>query len=154
MPASKPFQSLAEFQNAIVSKMTEAGWPFAAAVHEPEQVFKPGNATAVLAAKLVIEEAVELAAVLLGESPEPYFLDAIDRLEGKFGGSEEDALKELSDVLYVSYRVAVVYDWNSSAAFNRVHDNNMNKILNGTVRSDGKLQKPANHSKVILKDLI
>jgi NTP pyrophosphatase (non-canonical NTP hydrolase) len=62
-------------------------------------------------------------------------------------------LKELADTIYVLYYLVASFGLPIDVAFNRVHDNNMLKIANGTIRDDGKLVKHPDHPKVNLKDL-
>lgn len=72
-------------------------------------------------------------------------------------GDKENALKELSDLMYVVAGFAVTYGWNLDEAFYRVHKNNMGRMYqpDGSIktREDGKVLKNKNYPKVNLKDL-
>ena len=64
--------------------------------------------------------------------------------------NREELCKEWADVQIVLSNLAVYFDIPASAAFNRVHQNNMTKIgPDGTVtkRADGKILKPDNYVK-------
>lgn len=52
--------------------------------------------------------------------------------------------KEWADTQYVISQVAVFFDICGDAAFNRVHDSNMSKVVEGklVLREDGKILKP------------
>lgn len=69
----------------------------------------------------------------------------------------ENALKELSDLMYVCAGLAVTYGWNLDEAFSRVHINNMGRMYqaDGSIkrREDGKVLKSKDYPKVNLKDL-
>lgn len=129
-----PVDALYEFQRAVTEKIAAVA-PEHALKHHPNQVFIPGNSTAALRANLVQEEARELANALM--------------LEDK-----AQVAKEMADLLYVTYAVAVIYDIPVYPVFHRVHSNNMLKVATGTVREDGKLKKAEDHPKVILTDLV
>jgi NTP pyrophosphatase (non-canonical NTP hydrolase) len=105
-------------------------------LHKPGKGFDRTTSSNSLRSALIHEEAVELT-------------DEIDF------GTEEAALKEVCDVLYVVLGAAVIFGWEDklSAAFNRVHDNNMTKITKGKFNASGKLTKPDNYQKVQLGDL-
>lgn len=62
--------------------------------------------------------------------------------------------KELCDVIYVCIGTATDLNLNIEQAFKRVHENNMLKIANCTVREDGKLVKSPDHPQVELGDCI
>ena len=71
--------------------------------------------------------------------------------------TEENLLKELADILYVTYGYAVTFGWNLDEAFRRVHASNMSKVdENGfpIVRSDGKIMKGENYREPDLSDLV
>lgn len=79
--------------------------------------------------------------------------------------SEENRLKELTDILYVSYGLiysAIDYaekqGWDIAEAFLRVHENNLARVTqpDGSIkrREDGKILKIDNPPKVILSDLL
>ncbi len=122
---------LRKFQKAAFLKT--GYWPA-----DINQKFIPGNTTAMLRAFLHDEEVTELEEVLE------------DKCEDT---SEEHLLKELCDVLYVVFGTIACYNLPVEEAFKRVHENNMLKLTNGTILTNGKWQKPKDHSKVELKDL-
>lgn len=97
-------------------------------------------------------EQAKLRARLLKEEAE----EALDEASGKEYGA--DLLKELADVLYVTYGWAVTRGWDLNEAFRRVHENNMGRMVqdDGTIqyREDGKVMKNKNYPKVDLKDLV
>lgn len=55
--------------------------------------------------------------------------------------------KEWADLQYVVSQAAVYFNIPSEPSFNRVHNNNMTKVVNGRVRyrEDGKILKPDNY---------
>lgn len=63
--------------------------------------------------------------------------------------------KEWADAQVVLSNVAWYFDIPASAAFNRVHNNNMTKVVDGKVilREDGKILKPEGYVKVDMKGL-
>lgn len=81
------------------------------------------------------------------------FFDAVDS-----DLDEDQILKEMADILYVIYGMAVTYGWDLPEAFFRVHINNMERGTqdDGTIkrREDGKIIKNPNTRKVYLKDLV
>lgn len=124
-----------EFLKSLTVKLVELGYSQEmVAVQQPGQKFVPGNASVNAAKRKISEEVLEL-------------LEALDE------DSIEDVLKEVCDVLYVVLHIPVIYDLPLMPAFNRVHKNNMEKIMHGTMDKHGKLIKPFNHPKVNLKDL-
>lgn len=52
--------------------------------------------------------------------------------------------KEWADCQYTLSQIAVLFDIPADAAFNRVHESNMTKVIDGKVvyREDGKILKP------------
>lgn len=121
-------KSLVEFHKAVFNKTGDYRTDL-------NQELVIGSPTAVLRAELIREECNELIDALL--------------LEDK-----EQVLKELCDVLYVTFGLAVVYDLSIKEAFERVHENNMLKVHTGFINENGKLCKAKDHPKVILKDLV
>lgn len=71
----------------------------------------------------------------------------------KFGESRADVVKETTDMDYVSIGTKLAFGIPYWESFWRVHENNMRKIEEGTVREDGKLIKSPYHPKVNLEDL-
>jgi predicted HAD superfamily Cof-like phosphohydrolase len=80
------------------------------------------------------------------------FLDVYDDLDNE--EFREHLTKELCDVIYVAIGAAVDLGLDLELAFQRVHENNMLKIANCTVREDGKLVKSPDHPQVELGDCI
>jgi predicted HAD superfamily Cof-like phosphohydrolase len=71
--------------------------------------------------------------------------------------SSEALLKELVDLLYVTYGYANYRGWNIDVAFNRVHASNMSKLGDDgkpILRDDGKVMKSTNYKPADLKDLV
>lgn len=72
--------------------------------------------------------------------------------------TKENALKELADLVYVTYGYAVTFGWDLDEAFRRVHENNMGRMYqpDGTIkrRADGKIIKNKDYPKVDLGDLV
>jgi predicted HAD superfamily Cof-like phosphohydrolase len=91
---------------------------------------------------------ISLRHKLLKEEVEEYF-------EGAWTDDLENILKELADIQYVLLGTVLEHGMQDvfEEAFNRVHANNMLKLEKGTLRSDGKIQKPENFPSVDLKDL-
>jgi predicted HAD superfamily Cof-like phosphohydrolase len=58
--------------------------------------------------------------------------------------TREQLVKEWADLAYVVSQAAVYFKINGDAAFNRVHESNMTKVVDGKVifREDGKILKP------------
>lgn len=63
--------------------------------------------------------------------------------------------KEWADVQVVLSNIAVWLDIPADAAFNKVHDNNMTKVVGGKVilREDGKIMKPEGYVKPDMRGL-
>lgn len=72
--------------------------------------------------------------------------------------SDENELKELADLVYVSYGYAEALGWDLDEALRRVHKNNMERCVwpDGYVRynSDGKVLKNPDAKAVDLEDLV
>jgi predicted HAD superfamily Cof-like phosphohydrolase len=69
----------------------------------------------------------------------------------------EEALKELSDLVYVCYQYAENMGWNLDEALCRVHQSNMSKLDEGgkpIYREDGKVLKSYNYKPPTLSDLV
>lgn len=58
--------------------------------------------------------------------------------------SRAQIVKEWADLAYVVSQAAVFFNIPADSAFNRVHNNNMTKVVDGKVilREDGKILKP------------
>ena len=70
---------------------------------------------------------------------------------------QEEALKELADLVYVCYQYAENMGWFLDEALNRVHESNMSKLDedgNPIYREDGKVLKGPNYKPPNLSDLI
>jgi len=63
--------------------------------------------------------------------------------------------KELSDLLYVVYGTAITFGLPLDIVFNRVHQSNMSKLVDGKplYREDGKVLKGPNYKPPMLDDL-
>ena len=72
------------------------------------------------------------------------------------GGSLENQLKELADLVFVCYQYAAARGWNLDAAMHRVFHSNMSKLVDGKPlrRDDGKIMKGPNYEPPILEDLL
>ncbi len=71
--------------------------------------------------------------------------------------SKENLLKELADLLYVTYGYAATFGLNIDEAFNRVHESNLSKLGDDgkpVVREDGKILKGPNYKAPDLGDLV
>jgi len=71
--------------------------------------------------------------------------------------STENLLKELADLVYVTYGMAATFGWDLDEAVRRVHASNMSKLgTNGKpiYREDGKVLKGPNYKKPDLSDLV
>lgn len=72
--------------------------------------------------------------------------------------SDENELKELADLIYVSYGYAEALGWDIDEALRRVHENNMDRCIwpDGTIkfREDGKVLKNPKAKDVDLEDLV
>ena len=69
---------------------------------------------------------------------------------------QEDALKELADLVYVCYQYAENMGWFLDEALNRVHLSNMSKLDEDgkpILRDDGKVLKGPNYKPPDLSDL-
>ena len=69
----------------------------------------------------------------------------------------EEAIKELSDLVYVCYQYAANMGWDLDEALHRVHKSNMSKLGDGgkpIYREDGKVLKSKNYKPPTLTDLI
>lgn len=72
-------------------------------------------------------------------------------------GYEEAVVKELVDLLYVTYGTLVYLGVDADEAFRRVHESNMSKLgKDGKPirRADGKVLKGENYKEPDLKDLV
>jgi len=68
-----------------------------------------------------------------------------------------EMLKELADLVYVTYGFAATFGWDLDEAVRRVHASNMSKLgVNGDViyREDGKVLKGPNYEEPNLTDLV
>ena len=85
------------------------------------------------------------------------FLEAEGMLFMHGRNHQEEALKELADLIYVCYQYAENMGWLLDEALNRVHESNMSKLgADGKpiYRDDGKVLKGPNYKPPNLSDLI
>tara|TARA_E500000305_G_scaffold100514_1_gene93431 strand:+ start:191 stop:469 length:279 start_codon:yes stop_codon:yes gene_type:complete len=84
------------------------------------------------------------------------FLEAEGMLFRNSSPLYEEALKELSDLVYVCYQYAANMGWDLDEALRRVHQSNMSKLENGhpIYRDDGKVLKGKNYQPPNLEDLV
>ena len=85
------------------------------------------------------------------------FLEAEGMLFRNNAVFHEEALKELSDLVYVCYQYAVNMEWDLDEALHRVHLSNMSKLDEDgkpTYREDGKVLKSKNYQPPTLTDLV
>ena len=85
------------------------------------------------------------------------FLEAEGMLFMHGRNHQEDALKELADLVYVCYQYAENMGWFLDEALNRVHISNMSKLGEDgkpIYRDDGKVLKGPNYKPPELSDLV
>ena len=85
------------------------------------------------------------------------FLEAEGMLFRNSKALHEDAIKELSDLVYVCYQYAANMGWDLDEALRRVHQSNMSKLDEGgkpIYREDGKVLKSKNYKPPTLSDLV
>ena len=84
------------------------------------------------------------------------FLEAEGMLFRESLALHEEALKELSDLVYVCYQYAANMGWDLDESYRRVHESNMSKLENGhpKYREDGKVLKGKNYKPPHLDDLV
>ena len=85
------------------------------------------------------------------------FLEAEGMLFRQSLPLHEEALKELSDLVYVCYQYAANMEWDLDEALNRVHKSNMSKLDEGgnpIYREDGKVLKSKNYRPPTLSALV
>ena len=70
--------------------------------------------------------------------------------------NKAEALKELSDLVYVCYQFAAAAGWELDEALDRVHESNMSKLVDGKPmkRADGKVLKGPFYNPPYLEDLV
>ena len=69
----------------------------------------------------------------------------------------EELIKELADLVYVTYGYAATFGWELDEALRRVHASNMSKLGKDgkpIYRDDGKVLKGENYEPPYLKDLV
>ena len=86
-------------------------------------------------------------------------LTAVKELEETKAASHQvhvNLLKELGDVMYVASGFAVTFGLPISRAFDRIHESNMSKMVDGkAIKNDeGKVMKGPNYRPPILGDLV
>ena len=85
------------------------------------------------------------------------FLEAEGMLFRNSQSLHEEAIKELSDLVYVCYQYAANMGWDLDEALHRVHKSNMSKLGDGgkpIYREDGKVLKSKNYKPPTLSDLV
>ena len=85
------------------------------------------------------------------------FLEAEGLLFRHGRNAQEEALKELADLVYVCYQYAENMGWFLDEALDRVHKSNMSKLGEDgkpIYREDGKVLKGPNYKLPTLTDLI
>ena len=85
------------------------------------------------------------------------FLEAEGMLFRDSLSLHEEAIKELSDLVYVCYQYAANMEWDLDEALRRVHKSNMSKLGDGgkpIYREDGKVLKSKNYKPPTLSDLV
>lgn len=109
----------------------------------PDQIAAPWSESGMeLRIKLMKEE--------LGEVIEAWYSEIHDKYE-------EDVVKELCDLLYVTYGTLIFLGVDADEAFKRVHASNMSKLDdygNPIRRIDGKVLKGPNYFEPYLGDLV
>ena len=95
----------------------------------------------------------ELQALLISEEYNEFRDEFVIELDG---GSKENQLKELADLVFVCYQYAAARGWNLDMAMNRVFESNMSKLVDGKPlrREDGKVLKGPNYQPPVLDDLL
>ena len=84
-------------------------------------------------------------------------LIAEEAQEVRDAGTDVDLLKELADLVYVTYGYAATFGWDLDEAVMRIHTSNMSKLDDDGKpirREDGKVLKSSNYKPPILKDLV
>lgn len=81
---------------------------------------------------------------LIEEETHEFFTAAEEHREEGTKGTRANLCKEWADLQYVLSQAAVYFDIPADPAFNRVHESNMTKVVDGfiTYRADGKILKP------------
>jgi len=85
------------------------------------------------------------------------FLESEGSLFREHPNAQEEALKELADLVYVCYQYAENMNWFLDEALKRVHESNMSKLDEDgkpIYREDGKVLKGPNYKLPNLTDLI
>ena len=103
------------------------------------------------------EEELRNAFALIHEEFEEFWEAHIDMIHHKkYQYSKENALKELSDLVYVCFQYATLIGWELDEACARVHRSNMSKLVDGKpIKNDkGKVLKGPNYKQPYLEDLI
>jgi len=109
-------------------------------------------------------EMVKEYAKVSGQKPDVYLYQTlideefVEWYDEAQTGTNVAELKELADLLYVSYGYANARGWDVEEALKRVHENNMGRMRqpDGSIkrREDGKIIKNPDYPKVTLEDLI
>lgn len=99
---------------------------------------------------LIAEEADEVSEVFEDAYTDSCYPFGVSRM------TKAQLLKELADLLYVTIGTAVSFGLPITKAFERVHQSNMSKLVDGKplYREDGKVLKGPNYQPPVLDDLI
>jgi len=91
----------------------------------------------------------------LNEETEEFDEAIRDYIDNPSEKNRANLCKEWADVQVVLSNIAVYLDIPADAAFNRVHNNNMTKLVDGKlrIREDGKILKPEGFVKADMKGL-
>lgn len=116
---------------------------FRQAMEQPIGCFTPEISA--LQTRLINEEWYELVEALHQSASDPTNKRA-----------QENALKELADLVVVCFQMAEAFGWDMDCAYNRVMESNMSKLVDGKPlkREDGKVMKGPNYKPPVLIDLV
>ena len=108
--------------------------------------------------KKVYEDAPNDSAMIyncIAEEVEEFNEAALQYEANKNDETRANLCKEWADMQYVVSQAALYYSIPAGPAFQRVHDNNMTKVVDGKVkyRADGKILKPKGFQKVDMRGL-
>ena len=91
----------------------------------------------------------ESIATCIVEELNEFFVAAESYVREQNESNRAELCKEWADLQYVVSQAAVYFGIPADPAFNRVHNSNMSKVVNGKVffRTDGKIEKGPNYIK-------
>lgn len=102
--------------------------------------------------KLILEEVTELADAIMMLQTQ---VQQEQVLEEEHRAAQEHVLKELIDCMYVMVGTGVAFGWDIDKAFDLVHQSNMMKFKNGTLKDkDGKVLKNNDYEDPNLEDCL